>query len=225
MKIFSFLVLITLSAACGVVSSSMGRGWTSLFDGKTLAGWKQSSKDAAPESAWFVKDGELIFDPAAGHGGDIVTSKSYKDFDFTLQFKISEGGNSGIKFFLIPNSSLGCEFQIIDDVKHPDAVLGMKGNRKTGSLYDILPADPNKPYKPAGQWNTVRVLSQGMHVEHWLNGSKIVEYDRGSSQFKEAIAKSKFKTTKGFAEAESSPILLQAHGDKVTFRNIRIKEL
>lgn len=101
----------------------------------------------------------------------------------------------------------------------------MKGNRKTGSLYDILPADPNKPYKPAGQWNTVRVLSQGMHVEHWLNGSKIVEYDRGSAQFKEAIAKSKFKTTKGFAEAETSPILLQAHGDKVTFRNIRIKEL
>jgi hypothetical protein len=142
-----------------------------------------------------------------------------------VDFKVSEGGNSGIKYFLLPNTSLGCEFQIIDDSKHPDAGLGINGNRKTGALYDIMPASPHKPYKGAGVWNTAKIMVKGQHVEHWLNGVKILEYERGSDTFKQAIAQSKFKTTKGFAEATSSPVLLQAHGDQITFRNIKIKEL
>lgn len=197
----------------------------SLFDGKTLNGWRAAQRDTLPDKGWYVENSELIFDPSKGHGSDIITTRSFKDFDLSVQFKISEGGNSGIKYFLLPNTSLGCEYQVIDDSRHPDAKLGINGNRKTGALYDIMPADPNKPYKPAGQWNTARIVVKGNHAEHWLNGKKILEYERGSEAFKQAIAKSKFSTTKGFAEATSAPILLQAHGDKVLFRNIKIKEL
>lgn len=200
-------------------------GSLSLFDGKSLNGWRKAEKDTAPDHAWFVKNGELNFDPAIGHGGDIVTKKTFKDFDLSVDFKVSDAGNSGIKYRLLPNTSLGCEFQLIDDSKHPDAKLGINGNRKTGALYDIFPPASNKPYKPAGQWNTARIVVKGDNVEHWLNGVKILQYKRGSEQYKQAIAASKFKTTKGFGEAITSPILLQAHGDKVSYKNIKIKEL
>jgi hypothetical protein len=200
-------------------------GWQSLFDGRSLNGWRQAQKDTFPDAGWSAAHGELSFDPAKEHGTDIVTNRSFSNFELSLDFKVSEGGNSGIKYFLLPNTSLGCEFQLIDDSKHPDAALGINGNRKTGALYDILPASADKPYKGAGVWNTARIVVKGDHVEHWLNGAKILEYQRGSAAFKQAIAQSKFKTTTGFAEATSSPVLLQAHGDKVSFRNIKIKEL
>jgi hypothetical protein len=227
MKKLPFLIsIITVLNFSYLHAQSPGKnGWIPLFDGKTLNGWRQATSDVPPDAAWTVSNNELSFNPKKFHGSDIITTKSFKDFDFTLQFKISEGGNSGIKFFLIPNTNLGCEFQIIDDAKHPDARLGVNGDRKTASLYDIIPAKENKKYKPAGEWNTVRVVSKGNHVDYYLNGDKTLEFDRGSDAFKKGIADSKFKTTKGFAEATSSPILLQAHGDLVTFRNIKIKEL
>ena len=200
-------------------------GWIPLFDGSTLDGWRQAQKDTLPDAGWSAKNGELSFNPAKDHGTDIITTRSFTNFDLTLDFKVSLGGNSGIKYFLIPNTSLGCEFQLIDDSTHPDAKLGINGNRRTGALYDILPANTNKPYKGAGVWNTARIVVKGNHVEHWLNGVKILEYTRGSDAFKQAIAQSKSKTTTGFAEATSSAILLQAHGDQVSFRNIRIKQL
>ena len=199
--------------------------WVELFDGKTLNGWRKASRDTLPDETWFAEKGVLTFDPSKGHGGDIITTSTFKNFELSLQFKVSEGGNSGIKYFIFPNSSLGCEYQIIDDEKHADASLGKNGNRKTGSLYDVIPADPAKKYKPAGEWNTARIVAVGNHVEHWLNDAKVLEYERGSEQFKQAIAESKFKTTKNFGEASTTPILLQAHGDKVSFRKIKIKEL
>lgn len=203
----------------------MKEGWISLFDGKTLNGWRTAQQDTLPGNTWSAENGALSFDPTKGHGSDIVTNRSFKDFDFSADFKIFEGGNSGIKYFLLPNTSLGCEYQVIDDNKHPDAKLGINGNRKTGALYDILPPSPDKHYKGAGQWNTARIVVKGNSVEHWLNGVKILQYERGSEAFKQAIAQSKFKTTEGFAAATSSPVLLQAHGDKVIYRNIKIKEL
>jgi hypothetical protein len=225
MKSGFYLLLTLLLISNGIIQAQTKAGWRPLFNGKTLEGWKNAQHDTLPEKSWSVENGELTFDPSKGHGSDIVTTRSFKDFDLSVQFKISEGGNSGIKYFLLPNTSLGCEFQIIDDNKHPDAKLGVNGNRKTGALYDILPANPNKHYKPAGEWNTARIVVKGNHAEHWLNGLKIVAYERDSEAFKEAIAKSKFNSTPGFAAAVASPILLQAHGDKVTFRNIKIKEL
>jgi hypothetical protein len=231
MKIyFSLLILFSLLTSAVVNTESAGishvkKGWQSLFDGKSLNGWRRADRNLAPDSGWYVEKGVLTFDPAKGHGGDIITTKTFKNFDLSIQFKVSEGGNSGIKYFLIPNTSLGCEYQIIDDSKHADAALGINGNRKAGSLYDVLPANPKKKYKPAGEWNTARIVANGQHVEHWLNGSKVLEFERGSEEFKKAIQQSKFKTTKGFAEATTTAILLQAHGDKVSFRNIKIKEL
>lgn len=225
MKAGFYLLLTLLLISNGIIQAQTKARWRPLFNGKTLEGWKNAQHDTLPERSWSVENGELIFDPSKGHGSDIITNRSFKDFDLSVQFKISEGGNSGIKYFLLSNTSLGCEFQIIDDNKHPDAKLGVNGNRKTGALYDILPPDQNKLYKPVGEWNTAKIVVKGNHAEHWLNGVKIVEYERDSEAFKEAIAKSKFNSTPGFAAAVSSPILLQAHGDKVTFRNIKIKEL
>lgn len=225
---FIIYVFVIFSLACTSTSKMQTTAkdeQQSLFDGKTLIGWRMAQNDSVPGTSWSAENGEIIFDPSKGHGSDIVTTRMFKDFDFSAEFKISEGGNSGIKYFLLPNTNLGCEFQIIDDSKHPDAKLGVNGNRQTGALYDLFPAAANKPYKGAGEWNTARIVSKGNHVEHWLNGTKILEYERGSDQFKQAISESKFKTTQGFAAATSSPILLQAHGDKVRYRNIKIKEL
>jgi hypothetical protein len=225
--VFSFLccVISTKAQVASLNKKEVEEGSTALFDGKTLKGWKAAQKDTLPDNTWSVENGELVFDPTKGHGGDIVTTRSFSDFDLSVDFKISEGGNSGIKYFLLPNTSLGCEFQIIDDNKHADAKLGVNGNRTTASLYDLIPAVADKPYKGAGEWNTARIVSKGQHVEHWLNGTKTLEYERGSDAFKKAISESKFKTIQGFATVTSSPILLQAHGDKVTYRNIKIKEL
>lgn len=227
MKALICLSILLSFAGSGITSAQTKTkdGWASLFDGKTLTGWRTAQRDTVPDKSWSVEEGELIFDPGKGHGTDIISTRLFKDFDLSVEFKISEGGNSGIKYFLLPNTSLGCEFQVIDDSKHPDAKLGLNGNRKTGALYDIMPPGPSKRYKPAGEWNTARILVKGAHAEHWLNGVKILEYERGSEAFQQAILKSKFKTTKGFAEATSSPVLLQAHGDKVSYRNIKIKEL
>lgn len=219
------LVAVLFSHGIGQAQNKDKKGWQSLFDGKTLKGWRAASKDTLPSAGWSAHDGELVFDPSKGHGGDIITQQSFKDFELSVDFKVSEGGNSGIKYFLIPNTSLGCEFQIIDDAKHPDAQLGRDGNRRTGSLYDIMPARADKPYKGAEQWNTAVIKVKGNHVEHWLNGSKILEYDRDTDQFRQAIAQSKFKNTAGFATAATSAILLQAHGDLIHYKNIKIKEL
>lgn len=225
-KLFYLSILLVFTSITGLQAQSKSKNvWKSLFDGKTLNGWRMAQKDSAPGAGWKAENGVLSFDPSIPHGSDIITTGSFKDFDLHVDFKISEGGNSGIKYFLLPNTSLGCEFQVLDDSKHPDAKLGINGNRKTGALYDLMPPGPNKKYKPAGEWNTARIVVKGNHVEHWLNGQKILEYERGSEAFKKAIAQSKFKTTQGFATTTNSPILLQAHGDKVFYRNIKIKEL
>lgn len=226
MKFPLYLIASLLLFSCSnAIHQTKTQGkWQSLFDGKTVTGWRNMKQDIPPEKSWVVEKGALVFDPAVGHGSDIITTRTFKDFEFTAEFKISDGGNSGIKYFLLPNTNLGCEFQIIDDKKHADAMLGENGNRKTAALYDIMPPNPNKPYKPAGEWNTIRIITKGNHVEHWLNGVKVLEYEKGSEAFREAIARSKFNKTAGFAETSPSPILLQAHGDKVSFRNIKIRE-
>jgi hypothetical protein len=201
------------------------QGWILLFDGQTTNGWKKANGKPFPEKGWKIENGILSVNPADGRGGDIITEEEFSDFELSVDFKITKGANSGIKYFILPNSSLGCEFQILDDETHPDAKLGKDGNHLQGGLYDLIPPSPNKKDKPVGEWNNARIISKGNHVEHWLNGKKILSFERGSAEFAAYIAGSKYKNNKEFATPKKSSILLQDHGDVVYFRNIKIRKL
>ena len=200
-------------------------GWQMLFDGKTSQGWRSVSKETFPAQGWKIDNGELIVlkpaDKSKG-GGDIITTNQFSDFELMLEAKLTPGANSGIKYFV--DGSLGLEYQILDDERHPDAKMGKNGNRTIGSLYDLIPAQ-NKKASPIGEWNQVRIVSKGQHVEHWLNGSKIVEYERGSPEYRKLVAESKYSKSKNFGESAQGPILLQEHGDEVHYRNIKIRKL
>ncbi len=207
-------------------------GWKLLFDGKTLTGWRGAYLDSLPTKGWKVQDGTLNVQETGGgeaaFGGDIVTIGEYGSFELVLEFKLTEGANSGIKYFVTeqqprtPGSAKGLEFQLLDDAKHPDAKLGINGNRTLASLYDLIPA-VHKRTRPIGDWNEARIVVKGKHVEHWLNGVKALDYERGGKEFLAHKAESKFKDVPGFGEAERGHILLQDHGNQVSFRNIRIR--
>ncbi|HOB33519.1 MAG TPA: DUF1080 domain-containing protein [Verrucomicrobiota bacterium] len=215
-------------------------GWRLLWDGRTTAGWRSARSNGFPATGWEIKDGILTVLPSGGGesvgGGDIITEQRYSDFELLVDFRITPGANSGIKYFVQPNldpvtgsgmpaatgSAVGLEFQILDDQRHPDAKLGRNGNRTLGSLYDLMPAKDKQP-NPIGAWNTARIVSRGRHVEHWLNGRKILEYERGSESFRELVSQSKYRGIPGFGEWKDGHILLQDHGDRVSFRNIKIR--
>jgi hypothetical protein len=209
-------------------------GWKLLFDGATMNGWRGAYLDSLPKKGWEVKDGVLMVQASGGaeaaFGGDIVTVEQYGSFELLVDFKLTEGANSGIKYFVTeqqprtPGSAKGLEYQLLDDARHPDARLGINGNRTLASLYDLLPAT-NKSVHPIGEWNRARILVRGRHVEHWLNGIKVLEYERGGKEFLAHKAESKFKDLAGFGEAPKGHILLQDHGDQVFFRNIKIRIL
>ena len=204
-------------------------GWRLLWDGKTTNGWKGAKIDGFPEKGWEMKDGILSV-LESGNGGDIITEEQFANFELQLQFKITEGANSGIKYFVDGNTALGTEFQLLDDQRHPDAKMGVKGNRTLGSLYDLITAEnlsiPGraKQFKGVNSWNEARIISKNGLVEHWLNGEKIIEYDRFSQLFKALVAYSKYKDYENFGQRPKGHILLQDHGNTVHFRSIKIRE-
>ncbi|WP_029906164.1 DUF1080 domain-containing protein [Prevotella sp. 10(H)] len=209
-------------------------GWALLWDGKTTNGWRGARIATFPAKGWVVDNGILKVLKSDGgestNGGDIVTTRKYKKFMLSVDFKITEGANSGIKYFVNPDlntgagSAIGCEFQILDDDKHPDAKLGVKGNRTLGSLYDLIPAPENKPFKK-NDFNTALVIVKGNKVEHWLNGVKIIEYERNNQMWNALVNYSKYRDWPNFGNAAEGNILLQDHGDEVWFKNVKIKEL
>ena len=208
-------------------------GWKLLWDGRTTAGWRSAAATGFPKG-WSVTDGMLTVKGAGG--GDIVTTRPYRNFELSVDFRLTSGANSGIKYLIDPalskGGAIGLEYQLLDDANHPDAKMGRDGNRTVGSLYDMIPArnlsDPassGKRVNPPGEWNRAVLVVRGKHVEHWLNGFKMVEYDRGSPEFRALVAQSKYARIATFGEADQGPILLQDHGNRVDFRSIKLREL
>ncbi len=208
-------------------------GWKLLWDGKTTNGWRGANLQKFPEKGWIIENGVLKIENANGeesaNAGDIVTIKKYKDFELTVDFKITDGANSGIKYFVDTElnrgegSAIGCEFQILDDKLHPDAKLGVAGNRTLGSLYDLIAAPSDKFFRKS-DFNTARIVVKGNSVVHYLNDKVVVTYERGTQMWQALVAYSKYAKYPSFGELEEGNILLQDHGNEVQFKNIKIKE-
>lgn len=211
-------------------------GYELLFNGKDSKGWKSARGDKFPEKGWVIKDGVISVLPSDGgestNGGDIISNEQFSAFDLSFEFKLTEGANSGVKYFVTlqektAGSAIGLEYQILDDAKHPDAKMGRDGNRTLASLYDLITSDRNpRPRRSVGAWNRGRiVVTPDNKVTHYLNGEKMLEYVRGSQEYLDLVAISKYKDWNKFGQATKGHILLQDHGDAVSFRNIKIKKL
>lgn len=211
-------------------------GWKMLWDGKTTKGWHGAKLESFPEKGWVIEDGILSVLSSGGAesraGGDIVTTELFGDFELKVDFKLTPGANSGIKYYVDTNinkgagSSIGLEYQILDDALHPDAKLGNHdGSRTVSSLYDLIQADINKPINPIGEWNTAYIISKNNHVEHWLNNVKVLEYERKSEDYRKLVSESKYAKWTDFGELDKGQILLQDHGDLVSFKNVKIRPL
>lgn len=200
-------------------------GWTLLFDGRSLDGWR-GYKTPTAGGRWRVADGFLTLPPDDGKdtrgARDIISKDTFERFDLTWDWRIAPGGNSGLKYYVLEDrdSAIGHEYQLIDDERHADAKIG--AHRQTAAFYDVLPA-ANRPLKPAGEFNTSRVVVTGQSVEHWLNGQRVLQYELGSPAVREAVAKSKFNGIERFGTLQNGHILLQDHGNQVWFRNIKIR--
>lgn len=219
-------------------------GWQLLFDGTTFNGWRGLGRDTVPSAHWVIQDGTIHKRPSGQvpvqadgqptEGGDLMTENTFQDFEFSWEWKVSEAGNSGVKYNVSEelsvanpprHAALGFEYQILDDDKHPDANAGVAGNRKTAALYDLLGAPDDKPLRPVGEWNESRIVFRGNHGEHWLNGQKVLEYDLGTARMDSALAASKYKDIQGFADRRAGHIVLQDHNDAVWYRNLKIRPL
>ncbi|NBA88105.1 DUF1080 domain-containing protein [Emticicia sp. CRIBPO] len=212
------------------------QGFKLLFNGKDFTGWRGVHSDKMPNKHWSVVDGTINVSPSDGSetGNDIVTDEKFGAFELVFEFKLTEGANSGLKYFVDEQydsggkSGIGLEFQVLDDEKHPDAKLGAAGNRTLASLYDLIPSNkPDKRFqKKIGEWNQARLIVYPNNtVQHWLNGFKAVEYERKSNIYNALVARSKYEKYKGFGAADKGNILLQDHGNNVSFKNLKIREI
>ena len=228
-------ILIRNNLPNNLDAEEKSQGWRLLWDGRSAQGWHSAKGGAFPANGWSMANGELAVQPKGG-GGDIMTDEQFGAFELQMEFKVSEGANSGIFYYLTAahdpasNAPLGLEYQVLDDERHPDAKLGIDGNRTLASLYDILPRGKlmtNVGIKPVvGAWQHARIVARADGtVEHWLNGVKVLEFKRGSDDFRAHVATSKFKSTPGFGAAPKGHILLQDHGDAVSYRSIKIRKL
>jgi len=233
-----FIVTILVYVQCnsgekkGQINSVKKSDWIILFDGTSTDAWQSSHSDEFPKQGWKVEGNVLTVlakTDSTPAGKDIITKDQYSNFELELEIKLTEGANSGIKYFVVDDfpgyegQYLGLEYQLIDDQRHPDAKLGANGNRTMASLYDLIPAARDKKVNPPGNWNKIKLLVDGNHVEHWLNGQKVLEFDRKSDAFRQLVALSKYKNFQNFGEIPQGHILLQGHSDEVAFRVIKIR--
>jgi hypothetical protein len=233
--------VIAQTAPNTLTSAEQAAGWRLLFDGKTLNGWRGLGYDSIPTAHWRVVDGAIekipsgkvakIADGQPANGGDLMTTDTFGDFELSFQWKVAPGANSGVKYnvseeFSLAHASnhaaLGFEYQVLDDSLSDDNKIP---SHLAGSLYDLITPNGAKRLAPVGQWNTSRIVFQGKHGEHWLNGAKIVEFDLGTPGMDSLLAKSKYRTIPGFADRRAGHIILQDHNDETYFRDIKIREL
>ncbi len=235
------LLMLSASAAFGqsgaanqLSEAEKEAGWRLLFDGQTFNGWRGFHNDKVP-AGWIIEDGCISRIQGKGElgaaGGDLITVEQFDNFEFTLEWKISRGGNSGIKYLVsetLPpkgKSAVSFEMQVLDDDNHPDAKKGINGNRKASALYDLMAPNDQKQLKPVGEFNQIRLVVKGNHIEHWLNGAKVLQFERGGAALKALIAQSNFKDKPAFGTFAKGHLLLQEHGDKVWYRNLKIRVL
>lgn len=207
------------------------QGWELLFDGKNTDKWKGVNTDSFPSNGWKVEEGTLAL--SGNNGGDIITREVFSNFELMLDFKLTDSANSGIKYFVGELKDRnneekvifnGPEYQIIDDYKHPAVKDNQDPFISTASLY-LLYVPENKKLFPAGKWNQAKIVANDKYVEHWLNGTKVLSYERGSKDFRQRVSTTKFKDQEKYGELLSGHILLTDHHDKVYFKNIRIRRL
>jgi hypothetical protein len=222
----ALLAALSLHAAAlnELSAEQKAAGWKLIFNGRDLGGWRPYGKPGAPGAGWKVEDGLLRKLPKV-RGGDLITTNQFGDFEFAWEWRIAPGGNNGVKYFVTEQrpGAPGHEYQMIDDTGHPDGKLGPK--RQTAAFYDVLPPAADKHSKPAGEWNSSRVVVKGQRVEHWLNGGKVLGYDLGSDELKKSLAASKFKNSPKFGEKISGHLMLTDHQDETWFRNLMVREL
>lgn len=199
-------------------------GWQLLFNGESFEGWRGYREEQMPRAGWEIKDGTLRT-IANVKGGNIITQRTFTDFELSWEWRISPGGNNGVKYFVSEArpKAPGHEYQMLDDTAHPDSKMGV--HRQTAAFYDVLPPAADKPLKKPGEWNRSRIVVQGKKVEHWLNGKNVLTYELGSPEVKAAIAKSKFKSELTFGRKMAGHIMLTYHADECWFRNVKVREL
>ncbi|MGQ0642663.1 MAG: 3-keto-disaccharide hydrolase [Gemmatimonadaceae bacterium] len=214
-------------------------GWRLLFDGATLRGWRGLGYDSVPTAHWQVENGAIkkipsgevrrMADGQPTQGGDLMSDEAFGDFELSWEWKVAPGANSGLKYnvseaFSLANAAnhaaLGFEYQILDDSLGEDNKIA---SHRAGALYDMIPPNESKRLNPAGAWNRSMLVFRGPHIEHWLNGSKVVELDLGTPRADSLLALSKYRSIKGFAERRAGHIILQDHGNEVYFRSIKIR--
>jgi hypothetical protein len=224
------LFIVQFSVAQNVLTAQEEKeGWTLLFDGKSTSGWRKFNSDKIP-AAWKVGDGALYFDSSVKdreQRGDIITEKEYENFELSLEWKIDSCGNSGVMFNVVEDPKYrtvwltGPEMQVLDNDCHPDAKIE---KHRAGDLYDLIKSN-KETVKPVGEWNVAKIISNKGKYEFWLNGNKAVEFTMHTTEWDTMVANSKFKTMPDFGKATKGHISLQDHGDRVWFRNIKIREL
>jgi hypothetical protein len=208
-------------------------GWTLLFDGKDLSQWRGAYMASLPTHGWAIRDGELRGEftqgMEAGDGGDIVTRKTYTNFEMAFDWKLGPGGNSGVKYFVEERqpkpqgSQPGYEYQIIDDAHYIYMGKPLDAKKKTAAIYDVVA--PDKGDTAVGMWHNSRIRVRGNHIEHWLDGKKVIDVERTSAVFQQGVKDSKFHAYPNFGSIATGHILLQDHGHNVAFRNLKLKQL